>query len=168
MEKIYEFNGKKYRLRELDLDLLHKASPLLIKYRELHYKYTRNIDTAKLDAAEFEAEQLKLAITELKEAENPSAEDISKLELKLKEAESVLRNPTFTALKKYLNDTEALAIFEILTDAEFMANILNCILISIDEKKNAGIKTEELQNKDAMKFIKEVIADFFLLTTLNS
>jgi len=39
MENIFEFNGKKYRLRELDLDLLHRASPLLIKYKELQDKY---------------------------------------------------------------------------------------------------------------------------------
>ncbi len=167
MDKVYEFNGKMYRLRELDLDLMHKASPLLIRYRELHYKYTCNIDTAKLESAEFEVEQIRLAIGELKDSDNPSTESINRLELKLAETESVLNSPKLTALKKYLNDTEALALFEILTDAEFMANILNGILISIDKKKSAGIKTEELQNKDAMKFIKEVIADFFLLTTVS-
>lgn len=168
MDKIYEFNGKKYRLRELDLNLMHKVSHLLIKYRELYYKYTCNIDTTKLDEVEFEVEQLKLAINELKESDNPCAEDISKLEFNLKEAESFLSSPTLISLRKYLNDTEALALFEIITDAEFMSVILNGILTSIDEKVKTEIKTEELQNKDAIKFIKEVIGDFFLLMKMHS
>lgn len=168
MDKVYEFNGKKYRLRKLDLNLMHKASPLLIRYRELHYKYTCNIDTGKLDMAEYDGEQLKLAIKELKESGNSCAENIGKLELKLREAESVLKSPALTALRKYLNDTEALALYEILTDAEFMANILNGILIPTGEKENTEIKTEELQDKDSIKSIKGVIGDFFLLTRMNS
>ena len=168
MNKIYEFNGKKYRLRELDLNLMHRASPLLIKYRELHYKYTCNIDTTKLDSVEYEAEQLKLAIKELKESNISDAEQINKFEIKLNEAESILKSPALAAVKKYLTDTEALALYEILTDAEFMANILNGILIYTGKNEKAEIKAGELQNKDAIKFIKEVIGDFFLLTTMNS
>jgi hypothetical protein len=169
MDKVYEFNGKKYSLRELDLDLMHRASPLLIRYRELHYKYTFNIDTSKLDAALFEAEQLRLAIKDLKDnSEHPDIEHIGRLELKLSEAESALKNPALTALQKYLSDTEALVLYEILTDAEFISKILNGILIVIDEKKKPEIKKEELQDKQAIKFIKEVIGDFFLLTAMSS
>ena len=79
MENIFEFNGKKYRLRDLDLDLLHRASPLLIKYRELHYKYTRTIDTTKLDEAENEVILLKNAIEEVNESNECSAQQLLKL-----------------------------------------------------------------------------------------
>ncbi len=165
MDKVYEFNGKKYRLRELDLNLLHDASPLLIKYRELHYRYTCNIDTTTLDTAEYEAEQLKQAINECDSSE---IEYLSKLELKLKEAEDVLKSPGLIALKKYISDTEALALFEILTDAVFMKGILNKILIPDSGKEKIDITEDDLRSKDSIGFIKEVIADFFLLTMKNS
>ncbi|MEO8514508.1 MAG: hypothetical protein ABI543_13185 [Ignavibacteria bacterium] len=168
MNKVYEFNGKKYRLKELTLDLMHKASPLLIKYREMHYKYTCNIDTTKLDAAEFELGQLKQAIADLKEGPIPDLKQINNLELKLIEAEGVLKCPKLMAVRKYLNDTEALALYQILTDAKFISGILNSILLLCDGMRSPEIKPMELQVKDSIRFIKDVIADFFLLTTVNS
>ncbi len=169
MDKTYTFKDNQYKLRELDLNLLHKASPLLIKYRELHYKYTAGIDTSKLDAAQNEITQIKEAARQLDESEDPGIEQqIHKLKVNLEKAEEVLRSPKLTALQKYLGDTEALVLFEIITDAGFMAEVLNNILRSTDEKEKTKIKTDDLLHKNSLKLIKEVITDFFLLTLKNS
>ena len=93
---------------------------------------------------------------------------MNRLKFKLKDAQEVLNSNELVKLKKYLSDTEAIALFEMLSDAEFIAGILNGILISIDEKKSHVFTKEELQCKDAIRFIKEVIADFFLLTWSNN
>ena len=164
-KKIFELDEKRYRLKELDLDMMHSAAPLLIRYRELLYKYTCNIDTTKLDSAEYEVSQIKDAIKECGSTDN---ELLNRLKFKLKDAQEVLNSNELVKLKKYLSDTEAIALFEMLSDAEFIAGILNGILISIEEKKSHTLTKEELQSKDAIQFIKEVIADFFLLTAMNN
>ncbi len=161
----YVFNGRKYRLRELDLDMMHNAAPLLIRYREMLFTRTRNIDTTTLDAAEYDAAQLKQAINECEESDT---ETLGKLNLRLAEAEVRLGSGENAKLRKYLNDTEALVLFEILTDAEFMCRILNNILESADDKHKPDIKPWELSGKNAAGFIKKVTADFFLLTASSS
>jgi len=163
LENIFEFNGKKYRLRELDLDLLHRASPLLIKYRELHYKYTRTIDTTKLDEEENEVLLLKNTIEEVNESDECSAQQLLKLNEKLKAAEERLRSPELTTTKQYVGDMEALALYEIITDATFMAKLLNDILISDSHEEKVNITESELKKPESLEFIKQVIASFFLL-----
>jgi len=165
MNKTYEFNGKKYRLRELDLDLLHRASPMLIRYRELIYKYTCNIDTTKLDAAEYELAELRKA---LKECGTDNSKLLNKLKTKIDEAGRILNTGENAKLRKYVSDTEALALFEVITDAEFLSGILNDILILEESNDLPGITSKELRDKNSLGFIKQVIADFFLLTQMNS
>lgn len=163
MENIFEFNGKKYRLRELDLDLLHRASPLLIKYRELHYKYTKTIDTTELDEAENEVIILKNAIVEVNESDECSAQQLLKLNEKLKSAEAKLSSPELTTTKRYVGDMEALALYEIITDTTFMARLLNDILISDSPREKVNFTESELKNPESLEFIKQVITSFFLL-----
>lgn len=163
MKNEFEFNGKNYRLRELDLDLLHRASPLLIKYRELHYKYTRTIDTTELDESENEVIILKNALKEVCGSDEESTLQLNRLNEKLKAAEVKLSSPELTTTKQYIGDMEALALYEIITDTTFMARLLNDILISDSPHEKVNITESELKNPESLEFIKQVISSFFLL-----
>lgn len=165
MDNIYEFKGNKYRLKKLDLGVLHKASPLLIKYRELIYKYSAGIDTSQLLYAENEVTTINGAIEEA-ELEIPVDETLlNKLKQKLTEAEKLLQKPDIASLKKHLSEIEALALFEIITDAEFISGLFTDILVSAE---GAKVKFEKNSISDigSIEFIKKVIADFFLSVQL--
>jgi len=165
MNNIYEFNGNKYKLKKLDLGVLHKASPLLIKYRELVYKYSAGIDSSQLLFAENELGILKDAIEEA-ESETPVNEELlNKLQLKLKEAEKLLNAPSLVQLKKHLVEIESLALFEIITDAEFISGLFSDILVSAE---GARVKFDKnsFSEINSIEFIKKVIADFFLSVQL--
>ncbi len=161
MDNSYEFNGCKYRLRKLDLGVLHKASPLLIKYRELIYRYSAGLDTSKLLYAENEVSNIKQAIEDAKTQIQVDETALNKLMEKLKEAEKVLQNPGIATLKKHLAEIEALALFEIITDAEFISGLFKDILVS-DEGAKVKFQTTMLTDIGSVEFIKKVIADFFL------
>lgn len=165
MDNIYEYNGNKYSLKKLDLGVLHRASPLLIKYRELIYKYSSGIDSSKLLYAENEISIIKQAIEEAKK-ETPVDEKLfNKLALKLEQAEAVLQYPEILLLKKHLAEIEALALFEIITDAEFISGLFNDILVSAE---GARVKFDKnsFSEINSIEFIKKVITDFFLSAQL--
>ncbi len=165
MKNNYEYNGNKYSLKKLDLGVLHKASPLLIKYRELIYKYSSGIDSSKLLYAENEISIIKQAIEEAGK-ETPGDEKLlNKLALKLKHAEAVLQVPEILLLKKHLAEIEALALFEIITDAEFISGLFSDILVSAE---GARVKFDKnsFAEINSLEFIKKVIADFFLSAQL--
>ena len=163
MTNTFEFKGKKYRLRELDLDLLHRASPLLIKYRELHHKYTYNIDSAALDEAENELYILKEALVESKKKNTPDMASKNKLQERYKQAEEKLRTPDLKNLKQYVSDMEALALYEIITDSVFIAELFNRMLIYAEANETVNFTAEELKAGDALEFIRNVIRSFFLI-----
>jgi len=163
MENIFEFNGKKYRLRELDLDLLNRATPLLTRYRELHYKYTSTLDTTKLDEAENEVLLLKKALDEITEQDSENSEVYSRLSGKLKSAEEKLNSTELISIRQYINDMEALALYEIITDASFMAKLLSEILVNDSSTGKVIIIESDLKDPSSLEFIKRIIADFFLL-----
>ena len=167
MNNVYEFKGKKYSLKEIDLELMHGASPLLIKYRELLYKHTCNIDTSVLDETEYEITQLKQAVTDLNSEGEKEIVRIAELESKIRDRELKLKTPALVSLRKYLNDMEAMAMYEILTDAEFIAGIINSILKQTGNNERADITPNDLMSKDSLSFIKTVIEDFFLLVMKN-
>jgi len=161
MDNTYDFNGSKYRLRKLDLGVLHKASPLLIKYRELVYKYSAGVDTSQLIYADNEVSNLKKAIEEA-ESETPVNEELlKKLQLKLKESEKLLNEPPIAQLRKHVAEIESLALFEIITDAEFISGLFSDILVSAE---GARVKFDKnsFSEINSIEFIKKVIADFFL------
>lgn len=163
MKNIYEFNGKKYRLRKLDLGMLHKASPLLIKYRELVYKYSAGIDTSLFMYAENEAGTIRSAIDEARTEVPVNEELLCKLSQKLNEAEMVLQKPEITSIKKHLAEIESLALFEIITDAEFISGLFSDILLSAEGAK-VKFERNSFSEISSIDFIKKVIADFFLST----
>ncbi|HMQ79164.1 MAG TPA: hypothetical protein PKE39_09775 [Ignavibacteria bacterium] len=165
MDNIYEYNGIKYKLKKPDLGVLHKASPLLIKYRELIYKYSAGIDSSQLLCAENEVIILKEAIEEA-EAEIPvNEESLNKLKQKLIEAEKLLNAPPISQLRKHLAEIDSLALFEIITDAEFISGLFSDILVSAE---GARVKFDKnsFSEIDSIEFIKNVITDFFLSVQL--
>ena len=165
MNNIYEYNGNKYKLKKLDLGVLHKASPFLIKYRELVYKYSAGIDTSQLLYADNEVSNLKKAFEEA-ESETPVNEELlNKLEQKLSNAEKLLNAPPLAKLRKHLAEIESLALFEIITDAEFISGLFSDILVSAE---GARVKFDKnsFSEINSIEFIKKVIADFFLSAQL--
>ncbi len=165
MNSIYEFNGRKYRLRNLDLGMLHKASPLLIKYRELIFKYSSGIDTSKLLYSENEVSTIKLAIDEAMRDIPVDDGLLSKLRKRLREADQVLLKPEIITLKKHIAEIECLALFEIITDAEFVSGLFSDILLT-EEGKKANFDKNSFSDLASIEFIKKVIADFFLSVQL--
>lgn len=166
MDNIYEFNGDKYKQKKLDLGVLHKASPFLIKYRELIYKYSAGIDSAQLLYAENEISILKEAVEEAGSEVPVNEELLNKLKQKLKETEKILDAPHLMQLRKHLAEIESLALFEIITDAEFISVLFSDILVSAD---GAGVKFDinSFREITSIEFIKKVIADFFLSAQLS-
>ena len=163
MKNFFEFNGKKYRLRNFDLDLLHRASPLLIKYRELHHKYTCNIDTTALDEAENELNIINEAIDEMDENKTTDITAKNKLQERYNQAEAKLRTPQFKTLRQYVSDMEALALYEIITDSVFVAELFNRMLLPAEADETVNFTAEELKAGDALEFIRKVISSFFLI-----
>lgn len=167
MKNNYEYNGKKYKLKKLDLGVLHKASPLLIKYRELIYNYSSGIDSSKLLYAENEISVIKQAIEEA-EKETPVNEKlINKLAQKLEQAEAVLQVPEILLLKNHLAEIEALALFEIITDEELISGLFSDILENPDGGK-VKFDKNTFNEINSLEFIKKVIADFFLSAQLHA
>lgn len=167
MKNNYEYNGKKYKLKKLDLGVLHKASPLLIKYRELIYNYSSGIDSSKLLYAENEISVIKQAIEEA-EKETPVNEKlINKLAQKLEQAEAVLQVPEILLLKNHLAEIEALALFEIITDEELISGLFSDILENPDGGK-VKFDKNTFNEINSLEFIKKVIADFFLSVQLHA
>ncbi|HWA06953.1 MAG TPA: hypothetical protein VG961_10435 [Ignavibacteria bacterium] len=165
MNNIYEFNGNKYRLKKLDLGVLHKAAPLLIKYRELVYKYSAVIDTSQLMYAENEVSTIRSAINETRTESNADEELLKKLDEKLAEAQKLLNKPKLQLQRKHLAEIESLALFEIITDAEFISVLFTDILQS-DEGAKVKFCKNSFCEISSIEFIKKVIADFFLSTQL--
>jgi hypothetical protein len=161
MNNIYEYNENKYKLKKLDLGVLHKASPLLIKYRELVYKYSAGVDSTQLLYAENEISILKEAIEEAGSEIPVNEELLKKLKQKLGESEKLFNAPPLAQLRKHVAEIESLALFEIITDAEFISGLFSDILVSAE---GAIVKFDKNSFSEitSIEFIKEVIADFFL------
>ncbi|NOS86899.1 MAG: hypothetical protein HOP31_17335 [Ignavibacteria bacterium] len=161
MNNIFELNENKYKLKKLGLGVLHKASPLLIKYRGLIYKYSAGIDSTQLLYAENEISILKEAIEEAGSEKPVNEELLKKLKQKLGESEKLFNAPPLEQLRKHLAEIESLALFEIITDAEFISGLFSDILVSAE---GARVKFDKNSFSEitSIEFIKKVIADFFL------
>jgi len=162
MNNIYEYNGIKYKLKKPDLGVLHKASPLLIKYRELVYKYSACVDSTQLLYAENEIGILKEAIDEAGSEIPVNEELLNILKQKLRDAEKLLDVPPLAKLRKHLAEIESLALFEIITDAGFISELFSDILVSAEGAK-VKFDKNSFSEINSIEFIKKVIADFFLI-----
>lgn len=172
--KIYTFRGQSFELLPNDLSLLNKAAPLLIKYRKLHYEYTKDINMQPVEEIRERAGELKTAITQLESIENKDQTRIDELTEKLHKTEDELKNNnSLQSLIKLYNDCEGLVMYELITDIEFMKPFLKKILAGTAEGNAAsGGKPgnfDELDFTDTgiPDFIKEIITDFFLAALKN-
>lgn len=162
----YELNGNKFRLKELTLGVLNAASPLLSSYRQEFYRLTEDTDTSQLDELLGEIDLLGEALKSAEE-ENQPEKNILKLRSRLEELKNKLKKAPYGAQQKFLNEMESLALLNVLTDTELLSGILNGILVNIDGE-NLRISDKQLNGTDSIEFIKQVIADFFLLIQSSS
>ncbi|MCC6865763.1 MAG: hypothetical protein IT280_06335 [Ignavibacteria bacterium] len=159
-ENKYNFNGKLYSIKPLSLDILHKVSPLLVRFKQEHYRLTKDIDMRELT-------ELESGISELENAidgeTNKKSEDTGlkeKLQIQLKELKKEYNSVKFTSVREHILKMESLALLNIITDAEFISKMLNIILDC--QNSDECFTVEKINTMDAFKFIKQVIADFFL------
>lgn len=165
-EKIYTYKGSIYKMKPLNLGLMHKAAPLLVRYRRLHYEYTKDIDMTSVDALQDRVKELKTAVSQLEQDSNTNEDRIISLKAKLSEAETELRdNPSLGKLMKLYSDTEGLAMYELITDTAVIRPVISAILVKVDEVNKTHINPElDLNEPEIIEFVKEVITDFFSYT----
>ncbi len=159
--KVFSLNGNDYRLKRIDLGVLNKAAPLLLKFRRLQYEYTKDIDDTELRKAKAEIEDIKTAISQIESGDACDGNEISGLKKKLTAAETELKNSgSLQAIQRLVNDAESLALFELFTDMDTILPFLKNVLDPV----NGKIPEVSLDEPDALVFIKEVVTDFFALT----
>jgi predicted RNase H-like nuclease (RuvC/YqgF family) len=159
--KIFSNKGSTYRLRKIDLGVLNKAVPLLLKFRRLLFEYTKDIDDSELHKARNEIEEIKTAISQVESLVPADTDESARLKGKLDKAESELKNNgKLQSQLQYISEAETLALFELLTDRNTILPLLKNILEPIDNT-NAEI---DIEDSGSLEFIKEVVTDFFSLT----
>jgi hypothetical protein len=162
--KVYCFNGKNFRLRNIDLGVLNKAAPLLLKFRRLQFEYTKDIDDTELRKAKAEIEDIKTALSQLETGSNGNENEICRLKDKLRVSETEFENNSpLQSMQKLINDAESLALFELLTDRETILPFLKNVL----EAENCSLDEINFDKPGVLEFIRAVVTDFFLLTLKN-
>lgn len=158
---IYELNGNKYILKELTLGVLNAASPLLASYRQEYYRLTEDTDTSQLEDLKNEINLLTEALNAEESYELQVKKD-NKINNRLEELNKKLNRTPFLTQQKFLKEMESIALLNVLTDTELLTDVLNRILVN---ENGASIKINKslLNDSDSFEFIKQVIADFFLL-----
>lgn len=160
--KEYKYGGHSFRLLPNTIKLLNLAAPVLIKYRKLEYQHTKDIDLTTVHEIRMRFDELKDSINDLESV--PEAErDIKRIEslketLKAEQLEFESDTSLQNGIELY-NDCVALAMFELVTDISLMRPLMDNILVG-DVK--AG--TLDYTDPKIVDFIKEVIADFFLIS----
>lgn len=159
--RIFSLNGNNYKLKKIDLGVLNKAAPLLLKFRRLQYEYTKDIDDTELRNVQREIEDLKTAIAQLQTDEVRETDEISRLKKKLESTESEFKNNSrLQQTQQLLNDAGSIALFELLTDKDTTIPFLKNVL----EPEGNNASEMRIEGPDALEFIKETVTHFFVFT----
>lgn len=170
INKTYTFRGQSFQLLPNNLSLLNKAAPLLIKYRKLHFEYTKDINMQPVEELREGINELRTAITQLESIENKDQARTEELAEKLSKTEGELKNNNaLQSLIKLYNDCEGLVMYELITDIAFIKQFLKKILVGTAESSGKPGNIDELDFTDTgiTDFIKEIITDFFLAALKN-
>ena len=164
-EKIYTIQGISFKMLPLNLGLMNKAAPLLVKYRKLHFEYTGDIDMSEVESAEETINDLKTAIDELENKDGDNSARITELkeELQLKE-EDLEKDTGIRVLKKLYGDCESIAMYELLTDMKTVIPFLKSVLVNSVSNAPGQIGSIDFNLAGTAEFIREVLTDFFTLT----
>ncbi len=167
--KIYSYKDKSYKMAPLNLGLMNKAAPLLIKYRKLHYEYTKDIDMSRVEAIQNRIDELKTAISQVESGTNAGEDRLAALRSKLAEAENELNDDvSLRNLMRFYRDSEGLAMYELITDAKVVKPLLSNIMIPADsESIRDKLREQDFNVPEIFDFIKEVLTDFFSYTLQN-
>jgi len=157
----YEFKGNKFRLKELTLGVLNASSPLLAAYRQEFYRLTEDTDSSQLDELKNEIELITDALNTAESDALPEKE-INKLGTRLNELKKKLNKAPYITLQKFLKEMESIALLNVLTDTKLLSDVLNGILVN-ENGDEININESHINDADSFEFIKQVIADFFLI-----
>lgn len=164
-DKIYSIQGNSFKMLPLNLGLMNKAAPLLLKYRKLHFEYTGDIDTSRVENAEENISGLKTVIDELEDKEGDHSARITELKEKLQLLEEEHKNDRkLQSVIKLYNDCEGLAMYELLTSRNIIIPFLKNVLADAGGNIPSQIDNIDFNLAGAADFIKEVLTDFFTLT----
>lgn len=150
-----------------NLGLMNKAAPLLMKYRRLHYEYTKDIDMSRVEEVQNRIDELKTAIAQIEPAGTAHNARLHTLKEKLIAAESELSsNASVRNLVKLYRDTEGLAMYKLITDTGIIKPFLVDIMIPTESNCHK-VNDLDFNDRGILGFIKEVITDFFSYTLQN-
>lgn len=165
MNKQYQYNGKTYRLKPLTLGIMRGIMPALVKLKKLVYKYTSDIDMTEVNKnrqkiAELEKAREQLNIQLEDEIQNDERikiiNRINSLAEKAALYKTELENDRNLSGKiRLYNECSSMAVMELFSEAELVGAAVAAIL--------EGDPHIDINNPDAVKFISEVLTDFFLL-----
>jgi hypothetical protein len=168
LEKTYSFCNNIYKLKPITLEVLNAAVKLIAAYRKNYFENTANIDTSELTLLENEIQQINNAIKQ--EKINPEGKNnpnnLIKLKQMLAQKQNQLQAPKFIALKKLIAESDAVALLDTITNYDLIIPLIPKIIESTNGSK-INPTAEQLNSAEGFNFIKNIIADFFLIT-LNS
>lgn len=168
-DKTYSIQGNEFIMLPLNLGLMNKAAPLLLKYRKLHFEYTGDIDMKQVEEAEEKISDLKTVIDELEDKEGDNSGRIVEQKEKLQMLEEQFENNRkLQSLISFYNDCEGLAMYRLLTDGNIIKPFLKNVLAPAGNCSTAKIENVDFNLAGAPEFIKEVLTDFFTLTLQNA
>ena len=172
MNNQYEYNGKKFKLKPLTLGLMKDVMPLLVRLRKLVYKYTSDIDMTEVNKARQRIADLEKAKQQLSgqlEDNLPNDERLhiinrlnslgEKITLHKTELES--DNKLAEKIKLY-TECSSFAIVELLSDTELVKPAINSLI-----ECGEGEFIINIYDPAYIKFITQVLTDFFLLIKMN-
>lgn len=173
MNKQYEYNGKQYKLKPLTLGVMKDIMPLLVRLRKHVYNYTSDIDMTEVNKArqriaDFEKakEQLgeKLEGDLLNDERLHIINRLNNLGEKITLHKTELESDNRLAEKiKLYNECSSFAVIELLSDVKLVKPAINSLIECADG--DVEINTED---PAAVKFILQILTDFFLLIKMNS
>jgi len=171
MEKQYYYNGNHYTLKPLSLGIMKDIIPVIIRLRKLIYQYTNDIDMTEVNKLKFLIAGLEKAREQLtaqlegelsNEERLHTANRINSLNEKILLYKSELESDRNISEKnKLYNECSAMAVFELFSDISLLQPVI-CKILSPENV--------EIDPRDplAVKFLSNVLTDFFLLITMNN
>lgn len=171
--KTFVFNGVEFQTHKNVLRIMRASKPLLKKFQKYVKELTAGIDISNAEKDKLEIEINKITLQKSKEyyeqiKDGTNKNEIERVTKRISEQETEIKtledkfksNEDYTANYKLYNEAVSEAFGNLVIDDEIMIPFLDTYLI--------GDKTKlDYENPKIIKFITEVLTDFFLLQSRN-